>query len=98
MSNAEVTAGNRRARVQRDTRETQITVELDLDGTGVSQLATGVPCGFGVLTVDSMAQALDRVQGGAKRDTGAHAVRAALASLAVKERLAAGAGELARGA
>jgi 6,7-dimethyl-8-ribityllumazine synthase len=62
------------------------------------QLSTGVPCGFGVLTVDSMAQALDRVQGGAKRDTGAHAVRAALASLAVKERLAAGAGELARGA
>jgi imidazoleglycerol-phosphate dehydratase len=43
MSNAEGTAGNRRARVQRDTRETQITVELDLDGKGVSQLATGVP-------------------------------------------------------
>jgi 6,7-dimethyl-8-ribityllumazine synthase len=52
------------------------------------QLRTGVPCGFGVLTVDSMAQALERVSGGSKRDTGAHAVEAALASLAVKDQLA----------
>jgi imidazoleglycerol-phosphate dehydratase len=37
------TANNRRARVQRDTKETQITVEIDLDGTGASKLATGVP-------------------------------------------------------
>ena len=51
------------------------------------QLETGVPCGFGVLTVDTMAQALDRVIGGSKRDTGRHAAEAALASLAVKERL-----------
>jgi 6,7-dimethyl-8-ribityllumazine synthase len=51
------------------------------------QLETGVPCGFGVLTVDTMAQALERVQGGSKRDTGAHAVEAALASLAVKREL-----------
>jgi hypothetical protein len=34
-----------------------------------------------------MEQALDRVQGGSKRDTGAHAVEAALASLAVKREL-----------
>jgi 6,7-dimethyl-8-ribityllumazine synthase len=53
------------------------------------QLLTGVPCGFGVLTVDSMAQALERVSGGSKRDTGRHAVEAALASLAVKEQLSA---------
>jgi 6,7-dimethyl-8-ribityllumazine synthase len=52
------------------------------------QLETGVPCGFGVLTVDSMAQALERVSGGSKRDTGAHAAEAALASLAVKDQLA----------
>jgi 6,7-dimethyl-8-ribityllumazine synthase len=52
------------------------------------QLETGVPCGFGVLTVDTMEQALDRVHGGSKRDTGAHAVQAALAALEVKERLA----------
>jgi 6,7-dimethyl-8-ribityllumazine synthase len=51
------------------------------------QLDTGVPCGFGVLTVDTMEQALARVAGGAKRDTGRHAVEAALASLAVKREL-----------
>jgi 6,7-dimethyl-8-ribityllumazine synthase len=52
------------------------------------QLETGVPCGFGVLTVDTMEQALDRVAGGAKRDTGRSAAEAALAALAVKDALA----------
>jgi 6,7-dimethyl-8-ribityllumazine synthase len=51
------------------------------------QLLSGVPCGFGVLTVDTMEQALDRVAGGTKRDTGRHAVEAALASLALKQEL-----------
>jgi 6,7-dimethyl-8-ribityllumazine synthase len=51
------------------------------------QLATGVPVGFGVLTVDSMEQALARVQGGGKRDSGAHAAEAVLASLAIKDSL-----------
>jgi 6,7-dimethyl-8-ribityllumazine synthase len=51
------------------------------------QLLSGVPCGFGVLTVDTMEQALARVQGGEKRDTGAHAVEAALATLAIKQSL-----------
>lgn len=51
------------------------------------QLRTGVPCGFGVLTVDTIAQALERVSGGSKRDTGRSAVEAALASLAVKDDL-----------
>jgi 6,7-dimethyl-8-ribityllumazine synthase len=51
------------------------------------QLGTGVPCGFGVLTVDSMEQALDRVTGGSKRDTGRQAVVAALAALEVKRQL-----------
>ncbi len=51
------------------------------------QLETGVPCGFGILTVDSMEQALERVTGGSKRDTGRHAAQAALAALAVKARL-----------
>jgi 6,7-dimethyl-8-ribityllumazine synthase len=51
------------------------------------QLLSGVPCGFGVLTVDNMDQALERVQGGSKRDTGRHAAEAALASLAVREKL-----------
>jgi 6,7-dimethyl-8-ribityllumazine synthase len=53
------------------------------------QLETGVPCGFGVLTVDTMQQALERVSGGSKRDTGRHAAEAALASLDVKRALAA---------
>jgi 6,7-dimethyl-8-ribityllumazine synthase len=51
------------------------------------QLDTGLPCGFGVLTVDTMEQALDRVTGGAKRDTGRHAVEAVLAALAVRDEL-----------
>jgi 6,7-dimethyl-8-ribityllumazine synthase len=53
------------------------------------QLDTGVPCGFGVLTVDTMDQALDRVAGGSKRDTGRHAVDAVLASLRVRTELTA---------
>ncbi len=51
------------------------------------QLETGVPCGFGVLTVDTMEQALARVKGGDKRDSGAHAVEAVLAVLKVKDEL-----------
>jgi len=51
------------------------------------QLETGVPCAFGVLTVDSHAQALAR-SGGDKRDSGRHAAEAVLALLTVKERLA----------
>lgn len=56
---------------------------------GIAQVAllSGVPCGFGVLTVETMEQALERVSGGAKRDSGAHAAQAALASLAVREQL-----------
>ena len=34
---------NRRARVQRTTRESDIVVELDLDGTGAVHIDTGVP-------------------------------------------------------
>jgi 6,7-dimethyl-8-ribityllumazine synthase len=56
-------------------------------GIQLVQLGTGVPCGFGLLTVDTMEQALDRVAGGSKRDTGAHAAEAVLASLAVREQL-----------
>jgi 6,7-dimethyl-8-ribityllumazine synthase len=57
-------------------------------GISQLQLLTGVPCGFGVLTVDNMEQALARVQGGTKRDSGAHAVHAVLATLAIKDELA----------
>ncbi len=48
------------------------------------QLRTGVPCSFGVLTVDSMEQALAR-SGGDKRDSGRHAADAVLALVAVRK-------------
>ena len=51
-------------------------------------LDTGVPCGFGVLTVDTMEQALARVTGGAKRDTGRHAAQAVLAQLEIRDAVA----------
>jgi 6,7-dimethyl-8-ribityllumazine synthase len=50
------------------------------------QLRTGVPCGFGVLTVDTYEQALAR-SGEGKRDSGAHAAEAVLAVLRIRERL-----------
>jgi 6,7-dimethyl-8-ribityllumazine synthase len=46
-------------------------------GIQTVQLETGVPCGFGVLTVENMEQALART-GGGKRDTGANAAEAVL--------------------
>jgi 6,7-dimethyl-8-ribityllumazine synthase len=53
------------------------------------QLQTGVPCAFGVLTCDTMEQALAR-SGGDKRDQGRHAAEAVLAMAALRERLASG--------
>ena len=47
------------------------------------QLATGVPCAFGVLTVETMEQALART-GGGKRDQGEHAAQAVLALAAMR--------------
>jgi len=49
------------------------------------QLRTGVPCAFGVLTVDTMEQALAR-SGGDKRDSGRHAAEAVLALTRLRER------------
>lgn len=46
-------------------------------------LRTGVPCGFGVLTVNDHAQALAR-SGGDRRDSGAHAAEAVLALGAIR--------------
>jgi 6,7-dimethyl-8-ribityllumazine synthase len=56
-------------------------------GISQLQLLTGVPCGFGVLTVDTREQALARVTGGEKRDTGRHAAEAVLATLAIRDEL-----------
>ena len=49
-------------------------------------LDTGVPCAFGVLTVDTMEQALAR-SGGDKRDSGRHAAEAVLALARIRARL-----------
>jgi 6,7-dimethyl-8-ribityllumazine synthase len=49
------------------------------------QLETGVPCSFGVLTVDNLEQALAR-SGGDKRDSGRHAAEAVLALVEVSAR------------
>jgi 6,7-dimethyl-8-ribityllumazine synthase len=50
------------------------------------QLRTGIPCAFGVLTVDTMEQALAR-SGGGERDTGRHAADAVLSLARLRERL-----------
>jgi 6,7-dimethyl-8-ribityllumazine synthase len=46
-------------------------------------LTTGVPCAFGVLTCQTMEQALAR-SGGGKRDQGAHAAQAVLRMAALR--------------
>ena len=55
-------------------------------GIQAVQLASGVPCAFGVLTVDTLEQALAR-SGGGKRDSGRHAAEAVLALVRVREQL-----------
>jgi 6,7-dimethyl-8-ribityllumazine synthase len=51
------------------------------------QLETGVPCAFGVLTCQTMEQALARA-GGGKRDQGRHAAEAVLRMARLREQLA----------
>jgi 6,7-dimethyl-8-ribityllumazine synthase len=53
------------------------------------QLDTGVPCAFGVLTCQTMEQAVARA-GGEKRDQGRYAAEAVIAMAALRERLASG--------
>lgn len=50
-------------------------------------LTTLVPCAFGVLTCETMDQALARA-GGGKRDSGSHAAEAVLRMAALREELA----------
>ena len=50
------------------------------------QLRTGVPCSFGVLTVENMDQAIART-GGGKRDQGEHAAQAVLQLCALRRDL-----------
>ena len=51
------------------------------------QLRTGIPCAFGVLTVENMQQALART-GGGKRDQGRHAAEAVMTLAALRSSLA----------
>jgi 6,7-dimethyl-8-ribityllumazine synthase len=51
------------------------------------QLETGVPCAFGVLTCETMEQALARA-GGGKRDQGRHAAEAVLRMARLRSELA----------
>ncbi len=50
------------------------------------QLDTGIPCAFGVLTCETMEQALARA-GGGKRDQGRHAAEAVMHMAALRARL-----------
>jgi len=50
------------------------------------QLRTGVPCAFGVLTVETMEQALAR-SGGDKRDQGRHAAEAIMRMASLRTEL-----------
>lgn len=50
------------------------------------QLDTGVPCSFGVLTVDTLDQALERT-GGDRRDTGLNAALAVVALAGLRQQL-----------
>ncbi len=52
------------------------------------QLDTGVPCAFGVLTCETMEQALARA-GGGKRDQGAHAAEAVIRMAALRAQIGA---------
>ncbi len=58
---------------------------------GIQQvsLTTGVPCAFGVLTCETMEQALARA-GGGRRDQGAHAAEAVLRMAALRSELLSG--------
>ncbi|MGA9315433.1 MAG: 6,7-dimethyl-8-ribityllumazine synthase [Solirubrobacteraceae bacterium] len=58
---------------------------------GIQQvsLSTGVPCTFGVLTCETMEQALART-GGGKRDQGRHAAEAVLKMAALRSELQSG--------
>jgi 6,7-dimethyl-8-ribityllumazine synthase len=59
------------------------------------QLATGVPCAFGVLTVDNMEQALARA-GGGKRHQGEDAAEAVLRMAELRRQLPGGSARLGR--
>jgi 6,7-dimethyl-8-ribityllumazine synthase len=72
--------------IRGETDHYQHVCEAATRGIQEVTLRTGVPCGFGVLTVDTREQALAR-SGGGKRDSGADAARAMLSLAETRERM-----------
>jgi 6,7-dimethyl-8-ribityllumazine synthase len=72
--------------IRGETDHYQHVCEAATRGIQEVTLRTGVPCGFGVLTVDTREQALAR-SGGGVRDSGASAARAMLSLAGTRERM-----------
>ena len=69
--------------IQGETAHFQFVAEQCAAGIAHVNLDTGVPCSFGVLTCETMEQALAR-SGSDKRDQGRHAASAVLAMAALR--------------
>jgi 6,7-dimethyl-8-ribityllumazine synthase len=72
--------------IRGETDHYQHVCEAATRGIQEVTLRTGVPCGFGLLTVDTREQALAR-SGGDRRDSGAAAARAMLSLADTRERI-----------
>jgi 6,7-dimethyl-8-ribityllumazine synthase len=72
--------------IRGETDHYEFVCEQAASGIMRVQLETGVPCAFGVLTCETMAQALARA-GGDKRDQGRHAAEAVMAMAALRAEL-----------
>ncbi len=77
--------------IRGETRHDRYLAQAVANGLMAVSTATGVPVGFGVLTVESVKQARERA-GGKKGNKGAEAMAAALDAAAVIARAASGDG------
>jgi 6,7-dimethyl-8-ribityllumazine synthase len=75
--------------IRGDTDHYEFVCSQTAHGVMRVQLDTGVPCAFGVLTCETMEQALARA-GGDKRDQGRHAAEAVLSMAALRRAFASG--------
>jgi len=73
--------------IRGETDHYQFVCEQAAAGIMQVQLETGVPCAFGVLTCETMEQALARA-GGGKRDQGRHAAEAVVRMAALRAEVA----------
>jgi 6,7-dimethyl-8-ribityllumazine synthase len=72
--------------IRGETGHYDLVCEQAARGVMQVQLETGVPCAFGVLTCETIEQALAR-SGGDKRDQGRHAAEAVLEMAALRQAL-----------